>query len=381
MAMNNKKSVFVLMPFDEDFDSVYEHLLKPVLEDAGLDVLRADDIQSQQSILKDIIKNINESDLILADLTDANPNVFYELGIAHAFGKPVVLVTQSIEDVPFDLKPYRLVEYSTHFVKIKTAEEKLSSYGKGFIEGKIPFGSPVTDCYPEGIRQSQVTGTVPHNTTEGGGGSPVTDCYPEGGRREEEADNALNHPTEEDERGFLDHLIDINEGYISIATIIGEITSELQDVTVSTETAAKDFNEIGANPNASSPAAAQRVSRRLAERIGTFNGKLAQANTEYTSIARGIEDSLEFVVSFHQQHSEETVPEVEEQISSLRSLRDSAIEGRDSFNTLADTMDALPRIERRLNREVARGSEGIRIMAGNVDKTIASISRALNYHG
>ena len=347
MAMNNKKSVFVLMPFDEDFDSVYEHFLKPVLEDAGLNVLRADDIQSQQSILKDIIKNINESDLILADLTDANPNVFYELGIAHAFGKPVVLVTQSIEDVPFDLKPYRLVEYSTHFVKIKTAEENLSSYGKGFIEGKIPFGSPVTDFYLEG------------------------------GRREEEADNALNHPTEEDARGFLDHLIDINEGYRSIATIIEEVTSGLQDVTGSIETAAKDFNEIGANPNASSPAAAQRVSRRLAERIGTFNGKLAQANTEYTSIARGIEDSLEFVVSFYQQQSEETVPKVEEQISSLRSLRDSAIEGRDSFNTLADNMDGLPRIERRLNREVARGSEGIRIMAGNLDKTIASISRAL----
>lgn len=350
MTTPNKRSVFVLMPFDEEIDIFYKSLIKPVLEDAGFNVLRADNIISQQNILRDVIKGIVESDLIIADLTGANPNVFYELGIAHSFRKPVILITQSIDDVPFDLKSYRLVEYSSHFIKVQEAKEQLAKYAEGFQKGSVPVGNPVTDFLPNGNMPSQETDTIPH------------------------------HSTAEDERGFLDHLIDINEGYSSIATIIGEVTSDLQDITGSLDTAANDFNGIGANPNASSAAAAQRVSRRLADRLGTFNGKLAQANTEYTTIAQGIEDSLEFVVSFYQQQSEETGPEVEEHISSLRSLRDSAIEGRDSFNALADIMDALPRIERRLSRQVARGSEEIRIMAGNMEKTIASISRALNYH-
>lgn len=350
MTTPNKRSVFVLMPFDEEFDGFYKNFIKPVLKEAGFNVLRADNIISQQNILRDVIKGIAESDLIIADLTGANPNVFYELGIAHTFRKPVILITQSIEDVPFDLKSYRLVEYSSHFIKIAEAKEQLAKYAEGFQKGNIPFGNPVTDFLPNGNMPSQETDTIPH------------------------------HSTEDDERGFLDHLIDINEGYSSIATIIEGVTSDLQDITGSLETAAEDFNEIGANSSASSPVAAQRVSRRLAERIGTFNGKLAQANTEYTSIAQGIEDSLEFAVSFSRQQSEETGSEVEEQISSLRGLRDSAIEGRDSFNALADIMDALPRLERRLSRQVALGSEGIRIMAGNLDKTIASISRALNYH-
>ena len=365
------------MPFDEDFDSVYKHFLKPVLEDAGFDVLRADDIQSQQSILKDIIKKIVESDLILADLTDANPNVFYELGIAHALRKPVVLLTQSIEDVPFDLKSYRLMEYSTHFVKIKTAEKRLSDYAKGIIEGKIPYGSPVTDFKQDGNRQNQVTGTVPHNTTEEGGGSPVTEFNPEGERREE-ADIALNHPTEEDERGFIDHLVDVNQGYGQIAALIQSVGTDLEDLTESIKTAITDINRIASNPSESSSAAAQRVSRRLANRISIFNQGLEKANAEYARIADGIEDSLEFVVAFYLQESGETQQNAEEHFASLKDFRITAAGGRDAFKSLADNMDTLPGIERQLNQQVTLGSEQVRIMAGNIDRTISSINRALN---
>ena len=115
-------SVFVLMPFDEEFDFVYNDFLKPAfenLEDAQFQVTRADDIGNQRSILNDIVVQIAQSDLVIADLTGCNPNVFYELGLAHALRRPVILLTQDIEDVPFDLQPYRTLEYDTHFVKIQ----------------------------------------------------------------------------------------------------------------------------------------------------------------------------------------------------------------------------------------------------------------------
>ena len=83
------------------------------------------------------------------------------------------------------------------------------------------------------------------------------------------------------------------------------------------------------------------------------------------------------MVSFQLEQSKLEDPEVAKQLSSLESLRSVAIEGRNSFLNMADSMNGLPRLERRLNREVARGSEEVRTMASNIDKTIGSISRAL----
>ncbi len=100
------------------------------LTDEGFEVSRADNINNQQSILHDIVGAIVESDIIVADLTGSNANVFYELGVAHTFNKPVILLTQDINDVPFDLCPYRLLIYSTHFAQTERAQAK----SKGFCQ-------------------------------------------------------------------------------------------------------------------------------------------------------------------------------------------------------------------------------------------------------
>ena len=99
-----KPTAFVLMPFAPEFDDIYRLFLHPTLTECGFDVKRADDITSQQNILRDVINGIVDRDLIIADLTGANPNVFYELGVAHALGKPVILITQNIDKLPFDLE-------------------------------------------------------------------------------------------------------------------------------------------------------------------------------------------------------------------------------------------------------------------------------------
>ena len=142
---NEMSSAFVLMPFDEGFAPVYSEFIKPVLESVGVVVSRADNIESQQNILRDVMGGIGGSDLIIADLTSSNPNVYYELGVAHASRKPVIHLTQSLEEVPFDLRSHRLIEYSTHFSKIEEAREKLRNYAEAFLRGELLIGSPVTD--------------------------------------------------------------------------------------------------------------------------------------------------------------------------------------------------------------------------------------------
>ena len=102
---------FVIMPFGGWFDDYYETVYQPAIESAGLAPKRADDIYRPGTIVNDIWSYTKSARIILADLSGKNPNVFYELGLAHALEKPVVLVSSNQEDVPFDLRHIRVILY------------------------------------------------------------------------------------------------------------------------------------------------------------------------------------------------------------------------------------------------------------------------------
>jgi hypothetical protein len=102
---------FVIMPFAVPFDRYYSNIFVPAIQEAGLRAQRADSIFSSATIMSDVWRCICNASVVLADVTGKNANVFYELGLAHASRKPVVLVTATLEDVPFDLKALRVIEY------------------------------------------------------------------------------------------------------------------------------------------------------------------------------------------------------------------------------------------------------------------------------
>ncbi len=102
---------FVIMPFGGWNNHYYLDIFRPAIEDAGLTPRRADDIFRPGTIVNDIWACTKEAKIILADLTGKNANVLYELGLAHAIAKPAILVTESIEDIPFDLRALRVIEY------------------------------------------------------------------------------------------------------------------------------------------------------------------------------------------------------------------------------------------------------------------------------
>lgn len=102
---------FVLMPFGEWFDRYYKDIYVPAIKEAGFEPLRADSLFNSGSVIEQIWQQIRKAKVLLADLTGKNPNVFYELGLAHAVPKPVVFVAGSIEDVPFDVRHLRVVTF------------------------------------------------------------------------------------------------------------------------------------------------------------------------------------------------------------------------------------------------------------------------------
>lgn len=110
--IERKFDVFVLMPFSESLRPVYDDHLKKVTSELKLSAARADDFFSAHSVMADVWSGIFFAKVIIADCTGRNPNVFYEIGLAHALGKPVILITQEAEDVPFDVRHIRYIQYT-----------------------------------------------------------------------------------------------------------------------------------------------------------------------------------------------------------------------------------------------------------------------------
>lgn len=102
--------VAVMMPFKAEFHPVYSALQASTAA-AGLSCVRADDIWEHHTIIQDIVNIIAKARVVICDCSGKNPNVFYEAGIAHTLGKEVILIAQSEEDIPFDLRHLRHIRY------------------------------------------------------------------------------------------------------------------------------------------------------------------------------------------------------------------------------------------------------------------------------
>ena len=110
---------FVIMPIskqhnydDDHFKLVYEDIIKPSVEEAGMFPLRADETKNTNLIQLDILRNVIEAPIAVCDMSSKNPNVFYELGMRQAFDMPTVLMIDNETNVPFDINGLRYVVYN-----------------------------------------------------------------------------------------------------------------------------------------------------------------------------------------------------------------------------------------------------------------------------
>lgn len=111
-VMTDGETCFVMQPFGGHLGEYYGTIFKPAIEQSGLEPVRADnDIFATGKIMDQVWRGIRQATVLVAELTSKNPNVFYELGLAHALEKPVVLVSSNQDDVPFDLRHIRVIFY------------------------------------------------------------------------------------------------------------------------------------------------------------------------------------------------------------------------------------------------------------------------------
>ncbi|MDZ4670172.1 MAG: hypothetical protein SH821_04815 [Phototrophicales bacterium] len=134
--------VFVIMPFKEELKPVYDGIIKPVIENMGYSIKRADETYTDRESMHKIWSMFNACKLVIADCTGHNPNVFYELGIAHTIGKPTVVITQN-QELPFDIRTKDALLYSTNFDKTENFKNKLKKAIQDMLGSK-----PVIDEIP-----------------------------------------------------------------------------------------------------------------------------------------------------------------------------------------------------------------------------------------
>jgi hypothetical protein len=143
---------FVIMPFAKAHRKTYDRAIKPAVAlaadscNTALRCRRADDEMGSSSILKEIVQSIHRARVVIADLTDNNPNVFYELGIAHTAGYKTIMLSRQENKLPFDLQPYKVIYYDEE--KLSDLKNKLAQAIADLIMGRFQASNPVQDHAP-----------------------------------------------------------------------------------------------------------------------------------------------------------------------------------------------------------------------------------------
>jgi len=127
-----KPYVFTLLPFQEKFFSIYEAVIKPLAKEMDCITKHAGEINKVDIIVDTIYTEIAKSDFLIADASQRNPNVFYEIGYAHALGKKVIILTQDPKDIPFDIRGLRYIEYDPNSRNLLS--EKLRNFIKETLQ-------------------------------------------------------------------------------------------------------------------------------------------------------------------------------------------------------------------------------------------------------
>jgi hypothetical protein len=148
----DKKICFVISPIGEEgsetrerSDQILKHIITSSVEELGYTIIRADKISEPGIITTQIIEHIVDAELVIADLTDKNPNVFYELAIRHAIRKPLVQMIKKGEIIPFDVAATRIIQFDLRSLdSVAAAKEEIVSQVKSLEAGKSEIHNPIS---------------------------------------------------------------------------------------------------------------------------------------------------------------------------------------------------------------------------------------------
>lgn len=140
-VQGGRARAFVAMKFSEPYDTFYREVIQKQAQDLDLEVVRIDEVSGPGIIFQDIQKEIERADVVIAEVSPSNLNVFYELGYAHALNKPTILLAQRGSDLPFDIRSYRVIFYNDTIGGKPQVERSLRKHLEAVLAGDEPVAA------------------------------------------------------------------------------------------------------------------------------------------------------------------------------------------------------------------------------------------------
>lgn len=334
--MDENPKAFVLMPFDPEFTAIYDDLIKLPLEEAGYDVKRADSIIDLRNILCTIIQGISEANLVVAELTTLNPNVLYELGLCHGLKIPTILITQSLDEVPFDLRSYNILVYSTHFDDVKKLKQNLKEIGEKHKNQEISFSSPVIDFYSG-------SHTPANKTTES--------------FKEQQPRDILDEVQEEN--GLLDLVVEGGEAVEKLSIIMLDIAKLTVDMGEATVEHTAQFADIAKDQGLGSAAKMRKVLSEAAAGITQYSEQIEAYFPDYEYNVNIFVQSYSKYISLLEPKTSEGKEDVKNFRDTITSFLETIRNALEAFSNLRNSLTRLQGTSKDLNRASRRTSRSI----------------------
>lgn len=318
-----KTKVFVIMPFTDDFFESYEMIKEHFNDD--FEFSHAGDEDNQQNILADIISPIYNADIVLADLTGLNPNVMYELGIAHSFNKKTIMITRDkLNSLPFDLKQYRAKDYSTHFKSFYDLIIYLEKNLNGARDGSVIFNNPVgdfIDCSKIAPEKLFIKEPIEVDISEG-------------------------------EKGFLDFLADIEEDTEMMTADIKTMSSEMEAMSSGMNVCTEEIERVKKTGGSGTASFVRKQSKKAAEYIATFSKQLKAHNSSISAYWSKIEKNTLGLLENNIATKSENKDSLIDYIKALYNMKKPVTLSNESVQELKETSLKNLGIERSMNQAI-----------------------------
>ncbi|MFC1573270.1 hypothetical protein ACFL6M_06695 [Candidatus Eisenbacteria bacterium] len=247
----------------EDAIQVWEKVILPACEAAGLKPLRADHISRTGEIVDQVCRHLRDADVVIADLTGANPNVMYELGLRHTINRPTIQIGESAR-LPFDVSAIRTLRF-------KRSES-------GFIDARDQLGEAIRVGLAEGgdpVTATRTWNDLPHGTQ--------STSVPGIGDRDDEG-----------EPGFLEKLVASDEGMRTMKSILESMATVMASIANLAETATEEVKRSDARGGG--PRGRLIIAERLAPKLDAQGATLEAQAKEFEDCVNQIDPGIDYLL-------------------------------------------------------------------------------------
>ena len=280
--------------------------------------------------------------------------MFYELGIAHGLRKPVILLAQDLDEVPFDLRSYNIVTYSTRFDEVHRLKDRLKAIAEGSKDRTSRFGSPVSDFAPSMMDSSSAKDLQ---------------------FRTEKVDAEGQADADTEELGTLDLVAEVEDAITQISAIVERLTEMMENFGQRTTELGAEAEAISESKAPGSAVKMRKLTGKFAAEIESLGDGIERETPGMSAAWKRMEDNFVKLLSEAYVTSEEDREQTLELLNMLRAFRTSVGPGSEGLEEARDALADNTGLSRELNVAIRRTVKAMDSLLEGLSTGASSLTR------